>query len=699
MFDNNMTVLSLLSEEDRARQAETFNNTSYFAAGNTQTANSNPQHSTAHNILQQGYPLAPLKACRLLATTGQAQSTSPSCHVQVDEEGCSENATPKSCIFTEVEQDDIPVECAPTAACEESSNYGACNTEIELAIKTKYEVDYTAQGTITQSTSGPLGATWCAELTEWECRNSGELDDARYASFEPANLTGTEIEETTRTCWLKSAPSINMSTSPSVGNHLAESGMTEKNTALYANPQWPHKLGVEGLSVKTSMLKGETMADNQTRGDRYQTDPAGPSGNAENYKFDGYIPDMTYVRPEYDVTGGYEGVNNTNSKLEFGQADVGSGHVTWFWNNKNGRYEVSRASLVMTDNDTNFKRVIQPDPDASSRSQRQVSLDTMLQFADAIGITAVDNEQALYEWKLDALQTLLDRINTSHKATAFTYAATGHQLLNLLERFQAHSGATDDLLYYMVTIMTSVQQNMADAVDVVKNFAFGADDGSGKPASSPLVVGNTDALKLEYLPRPPKAFNAKGSGGTRIYHPRFVTNPSHPATALERLGVSGATSPNGMYKAALLNQADQSNTTSPIFNRSTGALESWARIAPGVPNLETVGGKTPSKITEYIKGLSFDPQTFRPDGMGSQAPEPGNTDALFLSDATLGHDIEFTTGTGFAASTDDATNHRRYAWTSDPTISGRVAGPSGYALPTTDSSSPVANTAGYNPDP
>merc|ERR1719409_711568 len=159
--------------------------------------------------------------------------------------------------------------------------------------------------------------------------------------------------------------------------------MTENRTPLYANPNWPKILGDAGLSVKSSALEGiSTSPTENGRGQPYWSKERGASGNAESFKFDGYVPDMTYVRPEYDTaTGGYKGRQENLTTMVFGEpTDVSKGYVTWYWNNEKKRYEIAKASLVMTDSSGN-KRVIQPDADAASRSQRQVSLDTMLQFA------------------------------------------------------------------------------------------------------------------------------------------------------------------------------------------------------------------------------------------------------------------------------------------------------------------------------
>lgn len=692
-----MSTLSVLSEEERGRQNSGLGSDSYFGV------------SSPHNVLQQTYPIAPVKKCKA-ASTDTTQNNA-ACELFYTESDCETGG----CVFTEQSANGVTVTCSASATCSTGTNdaeclYGALKGIDDkkptgyVSIDTSCVADETNCNTLPAICSGGTTcgdfAAFCGALSEWECKSTGTAKDPRYTHKDgaPANLSETEFFEQVRTCYVQQAPSLTGTQAPG-----AHPSMSEHRTPLYANPQWPKVLGDANTSVKTSALKGSTMADTMNRGDPYETKNAGASGNAEKFKFDGYVPDMTYVRPEYDVQkGGYDGMWNGGTLRINNPNDINDGYVTWWWDDNAQEYKIANSSLVMVKKDAaglEHRRVIQPDPDAVSRSQRQVSLDTMLQFADAIGITAVDNEQALYEWKLDALQTLLDRINTSHKATAFTYAATGHQLLNLLERFQAHSGATDDLLYYIVTVFSNVSDTLKAAVHLVSNVGVGANASSASPdlyigSANASVPGTTleqvaaaqipgsyeEGGALLNLPRPPKAFNPEGdgSGTTRVYNPRFITAPSNRDTLLSRLQGDASNGHQKKYKDAEAAHiaaiaAQNAGQGQADIVDTDGRLKTGSFLAPGVPNLSSTSNTTaPSKTQAYIESLAYSPDAFRADGMNSSAPEPGATNALLLNDLSLAGAATVTFGN--VTSTADTGAHRAYTITTSITGQNEAPG-------------------------
>jgi len=709
-----MSTLSLLSEEDRGRLQLT---------GNLGDVNYRLS-SSPHNILRQNYPYAPIKKCELASlekttakTACEGNPTTPTLP-KSDETSCM---TTQGCVFSEDGQEiggaDYTPLCKASTVCDSTAwTKKACRRAITKNIKdamddvSGFNAMKSDESACAQDTSGNLAACeksnggnldttvelFCNSLTEWECRHSGLVDDPRYDNGTSSPISDIDQGEKSATCYVTGAPSQLGTQDPAT----VHADMTERNTPLYANPNWPKVLGDANLSYKSSALVGTTTSPTNNRGHPYQSKTGGASGRADDFKFDGYVPDMTYVRPEYDIAGGYGG-RSAGATLEFGNyQDVSQGYVTWYWNNQKQKYEIAKASLVMTDTE-GHRRVIQPDADAASRSQRQVSLDTMLQFADAIGITAVDNEQALYEWKLDALQTLLDRINTSHKATAFTYAATGHQLLNLLERFQAHSGATDDMLYYMVTVMSTVSGNVNAALSVMKNFAFGSNDPTFKWDTKDLqdVPGLGADKEIEYLPRVPKAYNGAAKVD-RAYNPRFIVNPSTGIDTLARLPgtKTNAATAKYRYNQAMKDHktATSGRTSSPLgvmYNASGQVEAGTGLIAPGVPDLSDASSETPSKIKAYVNSLSFSPKAFRPDGMNSSVPDVGDANAVILSDPSLGHDVVVeATGASYAAS---PSTNRAYSVTGI-TVHGKAAGvePLYNGKATSTKSTPPAGTAG-----
>lgn len=639
-----------------------------------------------HNILDMRLSVPPVKLCLPSITSDDgctADLTSP----LASESDCK---TRPGCVFTEVPQvvpghaNPVEVKCAASVECSDSNvNQAKCKAAMLAGIKEKYNA-WAGSAMVVDGSSAlsgcetPLDESTCADstngtakdacelLTEFECKSTNKFVDTRYVTanttspFTSGSNSDTDIGEYVPTCYVKTAPSI--ASVAATWSADPRKSLKEAQTPLYANPQWPDVLGRSGLSVKTSALKGDTTSPGIERGDEYSTIVTGASGKAAQFAFDGYIPDMTYIRPEYDAArGGYHGFHDDNAELHWNlQKDIDDGYVTWLWNSHKGKYEAQKGSLVMhvTNADqTVSRRTIQPDPDAASRSQRQVSLDTMLQFADAIGITAVDNEQALYEWKLDALQTLLDRINTSHKATAFTYAATGHQLLNLLERFQAHSGATDDMLYYMVTVMNKIVGDLTTATSIMGSFAFeGSDDNAaeksiwvgGQEITSPtdrqlnksaIMPGDGGpTFPLLATPRPPKAYNPYWNADdnvyqNRVHHSRFVTNPSNDATVRSRLSSTAL----GVYDTAV-------SATSPITN-AVGVSSPSYQVAAGNLDLRpNSSGKNPSKIKAILETAAFDPSYFRADGMNSRAAEYGNENQLHLNDISLGQAVSFDAG-------------------------------------------------------
>lgn len=661
IFGRDFSTKSILSEEDQMHlSVDGIGEHGYLAL--TTTGNE------PHNILTDRLAVMPVKRCMqaaldTTAASGDCNKSDPK-DDKSTEDTC--NAT-SGCVFSEIDQElsagtITSVSCDVTDACQQGEN-AFCKHHALLNIKDAASGSPAPTITLSAgdeacriavSTTSALNVvtdcttdantmkTFCQSLTEWECRNAGTAPDPRYkpkgASKEDLDISDLDQGEKVRTCYVATAPSIAQSSA------YAQRA-TSRETALFSNPQWPQILGDLGLSVKTSALDGDTITATK-RGDPYTTDATGPSGNAATFAFNGLVPDMSYIRPEYDPkNGGYEGIWNSDTHLRFNDdTDIQSGLVTWFWNEEQKEYRPTQASLVMV-TDGGETRVIQPDADAFTRSQRQVSLDTMLQFADAIGITAVDNEQTLYEWKLDALQTLLDRINTSHKATAFTYAATGHQLLNLLERFQAHSGATDDLLYYLVTVFSVIQDDFTNAIGVMRAAAFGdeGDDArdvymgtsTGAPAASAVsnptkrqkkkalyVPGaNQSTAGARNVPRPPKAIRTNGA----VYNARYATKASHPDTHKERL----ETADKNHYTTL---ENNHSNNTGTIFAGS-GQLKSTAKIHPSVADLRPLGK---DKMTAYLDTYSFGSDPVRRDSLNSRAPEQGNLNQPLIHNISTG---------------------------------------------------------------